>query len=67
MATTITVRDDVYKKLARMKGNMSFSELLERLARKADISRFFGALANELTDKDLKWIMDERKRARART
>ncbi len=31
MAKTITIRDDVYEKLVALKGNESFSELIERL------------------------------------
>lgn len=39
MVKTITIRDDVYKKLLAMKGNESFSELIERLieSRSVDI------------------------------
>jgi predicted CopG family antitoxin len=31
MVKTITIRDDVYEKLLAIKGNESFSELIERL------------------------------------
>jgi predicted CopG family antitoxin len=37
MVKTITIRDDVYEKLVALKGDESFSELIERLIERKDV------------------------------
>jgi predicted CopG family antitoxin len=47
---TIMIRDDVYNKLARIKGNKSFSDIIEELIeesislRRKKIEKYFGIL-----------------------
>ncbi|MEM3607395.1 MAG: antitoxin VapB family protein [Candidatus Bathyarchaeia archaeon] len=67
MVKTITIRDDVYEELARLKGDgESFSEVITRVlkGKKINLMNFYGIF----NDKDL-WlsiereIMEERKKA----
>jgi len=50
---TITVRDDVYRKLNEIKGNKSFSDIIEELIeeslslRKKKLDKYFGILSKE--------------------
>jgi predicted CopG family antitoxin len=50
---TIMIRDDVYNKLARIKGNKSFSDIIEELIeeaislRRKKIEKHFGILKDE--------------------
>ncbi len=66
MATTITLRDDIYKKLLTIKGNLSFSEIIEKLLGKKGIEELFGALRDEICEADVRKLFEERNRARAR-
>ncbi|MDN5366701.1 MAG: putative antitoxin [Candidatus Diapherotrites archaeon] len=60
---TITIKDDVYKKLLAIKRkDESFSDVLERLTRKVSIDRFFGVLSSEITEEDVKKWKEERKK-----
>jgi len=67
---TITIRDDTYEKLARLKRNgESFSDVIERLIEQKDfdISRYFGILKDsEVLEKILEYSKDFRKNARLR-
>jgi len=52
MVKTITISDDVYNELLRIKGNKSFSEVLrellkERKGNKEVLKRIFGILSEE--------------------
>jgi len=53
MVRTIMVRDDVYKRLLSLKGDLSFSEVIARLieeskrARVDRLKRYFGILSDE--------------------
>jgi len=50
---TITVRDDVYRKLNEIKGNKSFSDIIEELIkeslslRKKKLKKYFGILSKQ--------------------
>jgi len=50
---TIMIRDDVYNKLARIKGDKSFSDIIEELIeesislRRKKIEKYFGILKEE--------------------
>jgi len=50
---TILIRDDVYKKLNEIKGNKSFSDIIEELIeeslslRKKKLEKYFGILSKE--------------------
>ena len=46
---TITIREDVYEKLSRVKGERSFSELLESLVdeKRVDLEDSFGSWSSE--------------------
>ena len=50
---TITVRDDVYRKLNEIKGDKSFSDIIEELIeeslslRKKKLDKYFGILSKE--------------------
>ncbi|WP_297506034.1 antitoxin VapB family protein [Thermococcus sp.] len=52
MVKTLTIADDVYEELSRIKGNRSFSEVLRELLREKRgnahvINRIFGILSEE--------------------
>ncbi len=63
MATkTITVTEDAYEILKRMKEkNESFSDMALRIGKRKPLSYFFGALSKETGDKMEKAIYDLRK------
>ncbi len=67
---TITIRDDTYEKLTRLKRNgESFSDVIERLIEQKDfdISRYFGILKDsEVLEKILEYSKGFRKSARLR-
>jgi len=67
---TITIQDDTYEKLARLKRNgESFSDVIERLIeqRDFDISRYFEILRDsEVLEKILEYSKDFRRGARLR-
>ena len=67
---TITIRDDTYEKLVRLKRDgESFSDVIERLIEQKDfdISRYFGILKDsEVLERILKYSKDFRKSARLR-
>ena len=67
---TITIRDDTYEKLARLKrSGESFSDVIERLIEQKDfnISRYFGILKDsKVLEKILDHSKDFRKSARLR-
>jgi len=50
---TIMIRDDVYRKLNEIKGNKSFSDIIEKLIeeslslRKKKLEKYFGILSEE--------------------
>jgi predicted CopG family antitoxin len=50
---TIMIRDDVYRKLNKIKGNKSFSDIIEELIeeslslRKKKLEKYFGILSEE--------------------
>lgn len=55
MVKTITIADDVYEELIKMKGNKSFSELLRELIRERKgnaevLIKIFGSLSREEVD-----------------
>ena len=53
MAKLIAIREEVYVKLRKLKGNQSFSAAIDSLmeSKSGNISRYFGALRNR-TDLD---------------
>jgi predicted CopG family antitoxin len=64
---TIMIRDDVYNKLARIKGNKSFSDIIEELIeesislRKKKIEKYFGILKDDEAKELKKEIYEMRK------
>jgi|GEM_PF-499142 Uncharacterized ACR, COG1753. len=64
---TIMIRDDVYNKLARIKGDKSFSDIIEELIeesislRRKKIEKYFGILKEEETEELKKEIYEMRK------
>ena len=64
---TIMVRDDVYRKLVEIKGDKSFSEVIEELIeesvslRKKKLERYFGILSEEEAKEVLKAIEESRR------
>ena len=66
---TITVRDDVYRKLNEIKGNKSFSDIIEELIkeslslRKKKLKKYFGILSNEEAEELEREIKEMRKRS----
>ncbi|BFI74565.1 antitoxin VapB family protein [Sulfurisphaera ohwakuensis] len=65
---TIMIRDDVYKKLLEIKGDKSFSEVIEELieeslnVRRKKIEKYFGILKEEEAKELTKEIEKMRKR-----
>ncbi|QXJ35176.1 antitoxin VapB family protein [Saccharolobus shibatae] len=65
---TIMIRDDVYKKLLEIKGDKSFSEVIEELikeslsVRRKKIEKYFGILNEEEARELAKEIEEMRKR-----
>jgi len=64
---TIMIRDDVYNKLARIKGNKSFSDIIEELIeesislRRKKIEKYFGILKDDEAKELKKEIYEIRK------
>ena len=64
---TIKVRDDVYRKLVEIKGDKSFSEVIEQLLkdsaklRKLERQKYFGILTEEEAKEILKAIEESRR------
>ena len=64
---TIKVRDDVYRKLVEIKGDRSFSDVIEELIeesvslRKKKLERYFGILSEEEAKEILKAIEESRR------
>jgi predicted CopG family antitoxin len=63
---TIMIRDDVYNKLARIKGDKSFSDIIEELIeesislRRKKIEKYFGILKDEEAEELKKEIYEMR-------
>lgn len=64
---TIMIRDDVYKKLVEIKGDKSFSEIIEELIeeslilRRRKLEKYFGILNGEEAEETMKEIKEVRK------
>ncbi|WP_432518179.1 antitoxin VapB family protein [Saccharolobus islandicus] len=64
---TIMIRDDVYKKLVEIKGDKSFSEIIEELIeesltlRRRKLEKYFGILNEEQAEEIMKEIKEVRK------
>jgi predicted CopG family antitoxin len=64
---TIMIRDDVYNKLPKIKGNKSFSDIIEELIeesislRRKKIEKYFGILKEEEAEELKKEIYEMRK------
>mgnify|MGYP001770676634 FL=1 len=64
---TIKVRDDVYRKLVEIKGNRSFSEVIEQLLkdsaklRKLERQKYFGILTEEEAKEIMRAIEESRR------
>jgi len=64
---TIMIRDDVYKKLVEIKGDKSFSEVIEELIeeslilRRRKLEKYFGILNGEEAEEMMKEIKEARK------
>ncbi|QPG51189.1 antitoxin [Saccharolobus solfataricus] len=62
---TIMVRDDVYKKLVEIKGDRSFSEVIDELikdskeVRNRRLMRFFGILSEDVEIKRIREMLNE--------
>jgi len=66
LVKTITIRNDVYEKLAAVKGvDESFSELLERLVEGADPIKTLKKLRGIIGPEDKKAILAELRKRRA--
>jgi len=65
---TIIVKDDVYRKLNEIKGNKSFSDIIEELIeeslslRKKKLKKYFGILSKEEAEELEKEIKEMRKK-----
>jgi len=65
---TIVIRDDVYRKLNEIKGNKSFSDIIEELIeeslslRKKKLEKYFGILSKEEAKKLEREIKEMRKK-----
>ena len=63
---TIMIRDDVYRRLVEIKGDKSFSEIIEKLieesltVRRTKLEKYFGILS----DREAEVVMNEIKEAR---
>jgi len=64
---TIMIRDDVYRKLNEIKGNKSFSDIIEELIeeslslRKKKLKKYFGILSKEESEELEREIKEMRK------
>ena len=66
---TISIRDDVYKKLVEMKEEReSFSDVIEKLLKKknTNIKRYFGVLKDSEVLDEIERCLEARKTARFR-
>jgi len=65
---TIMIRDEVYKKLVEIKGDKSFSDVIEELIeeslslRKKKLERYFGVLSKEDAEESMKKIKEMREK-----
>jgi predicted CopG family antitoxin len=65
---TILIRDDIYRKLNEIKGNKSFSDIIEELIeeslslRKKKLEKYFGVLSKEEAKKLEREIKEMRKK-----
>jgi predicted CopG family antitoxin len=65
---TILIRDDIYKKLNEIKGNKSFSDIIEELIeeslslRKKKLEKYFGILNKEESEELEREIREMRKK-----
>mgnify|MGYP001579232242 CR=1 FL=1 len=69
MTKIISISDEAYEKLKRMKNEMSFSEIIIELTfekTKDNLMKFAGMLSNEEADKIKKDIYSERKKLSSR-
>lgn len=67
---TITLRDEVYEKLARLKrDNESFSDVIEKLIERREfkIENYFGILKESKVLDEIEKMLELRKSARLRT
>jgi len=67
---TISIRDEVYKRLAEMKGEKeSFSDVIEKLLQRknTNIRKYFGVLKNSDVLNEIEKCLEARKLARFRT
>jgi len=66
---TIMIRDDVYRKLNEIKGNKSFSDIIEELIeeslslRKKKLEKYFGILSEEEAEELGREIKEMRKKS----
>ncbi|MUM63724.1 antitoxin [Acidianus infernus] len=66
---TIMIRDEVYKKLVEIKGDKSFSDVIEELIeeslslRKKRLERYFGVLSKEDAEELMKKIKEIREKS----
>ncbi|WP_373469094.1 antitoxin VapB family protein [Acidianus infernus] len=66
---TIMIRDEVYKKLVEIKGDKSFSDVIEELIeeslslRKKRLERYFGVLSKEDAEELMKKIKEMREKS----
>ena len=66
---TISIRDDVYKKLVEMKGGReSFSDVIEKLLKRknTNIKKYFGVLKDSEVLDEIERCLEARKTARFR-
>jgi predicted CopG family antitoxin len=65
---TIMIRDDVYKKLVEIKGNRSFSDVIEELIeeslslRRKKLEKYFGIISKDEAEELMREIKEMRKR-----
>jgi len=65
---TIMIRDEVYKKLVEIKGDKSFSDVIEELIeeslslRKKRLERYFGILSNEDAEELMEKVKEMREK-----
>ena len=69
---TLMITDEVYRKLAAVKGERSFSELLDEILaavkkeRNARLTKFFGILSNKEADEMRKNVAEFRRNFKVR-
>lgn len=65
MTRVVSISDEAYNELKKLKNGMSFSEIIIELStarKKGNIAKYAGVLSKDEADKILKEIMEERKR-----